>query len=195
MLRGRVLHSERPSFRSPHGRKRSLVTWREFRLVKLASPDCVETQLPDGEVVRCYSTCRLTVASLFKGRDGRVLAGLPRRIAPCLHKSRNAFYLRVRCPWLWKKVMFHRLIAFAYLKHGMVWNTFEKLRPTKLGRKLKRTQQHFYAMDHLRPVPEGKQLVGSHRTRWNCLRSLMILTHRQHVVREAARRDANRRIM
>jgi hypothetical protein len=98
----------------------------------------------------------------------------------------------VHCPWLQKKVMLHRLIAFVYLKHGMRWQTFDKPRPTKKGHKLKSKLQHFYEVDHLSPSAAGKQLVGNHRSRWNCWRSLEVVTYRQHAVREAARREANR---
>ena len=130
--------------------------------------------------VKCYTDCgffKTTYVQRLGEAETKVSC---EPIMPHVQPSKNKRVdLRVWVPWLKRKIVYSRLVAFHWHSSGMTWRAFHKLAPRKKG--------YYWVADHLKPLPRWG--VGKKWSRCCFIDCLEIVDYRENARREASNRS------
>ena len=129
--------------------------------------------------VQCWTDVVFTKTTCIQaqGSSARVMRKEPIEIKPHLVSDRKGRVdLRVHVPWLGRKSLYSRLVAFHFLPPGLSWEAFHKKAAGK--------KTFFWVVDHLKPPHEFR--VGDKWSRLVLVSYLEIVTQAENVKRERA---------
>lgn len=176
-----LLHAEKRKKRWPHGKRQAFQwQWCEYHLRRLPLKDVrvVSTRVPSAGVVRLYTDVIFTkTPCVQKQGEQTVERGVSVDIAfDVVCDKKRRVDLRVWVPWLRRRVLFSRLVAFHFWPIGIGWTEFNKLAPGKKNLR--------WVVDHLKPPKKFQDLVGKHWSRLVLSMYLEIITQKENVQRQ-----------